>query len=80
MHLDIDKEPMTRSTSLPMQRSKSEGSENNATDQAPTSEPKHEATKRYAKTLRLTSDQLVCALAWRYLDVARCEVAVCAHL
>ncbi|KAK3835771.1 MAG: Lipin/Ned1/Smp2-domain-containing protein [Linnemannia elongata] len=43
---------------MPIQRSKSLGSENSATDQAPTPEPKHQATKRYAKTLRLTSDQL----------------------
>lgn len=65
MHMDIDKEPMMRSTSVPMQRSKSIGSESDATDQASTPDIEHGATKRYAKTLRLTSDQLVCALAWR---------------
>lgn len=65
MHLNIDKEPMTRSTSMPIQRSKSVGSDNSATDQAHTPEPNNQATKRYAKTLRLTSDQLVCALACR---------------
>ncbi|KAF9285691.1 hypothetical protein BGZ88_009445 [Linnemannia elongata] len=58
MHLNIDKEPMTRSTSMPIQRSKSVGSDNSATDQAHTPEPNNQATKRYAKTLRLTSDQL----------------------
>ncbi|KAG0287403.1 hypothetical protein BGZ96_008659 [Linnemannia gamsii] len=58
VYLDIDKEPIVRSTSMPMQRSKSSGSESNATEQAPTPEPEHRATKRYAKTLRLTSDQL----------------------
>ncbi|KAG9070222.1 hypothetical protein KI688_009556 [Linnemannia hyalina] len=58
LHLDADKEPMIRSTSMPIQRSKSVGSENSTADQATTLEPKHQATKRYAKTLRLTSDQL----------------------
>ncbi|KAF8946656.1 hypothetical protein BGZ47_011728 [Haplosporangium gracile] len=58
VHLDIDKESMTRSTSMPIQRSKSVGSDNSATEQVATAEPEHRATKRYAKTLRLTSDQL----------------------
>ncbi|KAH7036842.1 Lipin/Ned1/Smp2-domain-containing protein [Linnemannia elongata] len=43
---------------MPIQRSKSVGSDNSATDQAHTPEPNNQATKRYAKTLRLTSDQL----------------------
>ncbi|KAF9542285.1 hypothetical protein EC957_002169 [Mortierella hygrophila] len=58
LHLDADNESMIRSTSMPIQRSKSVGSENSTADQAPALEPKHQATKRYAKTLRLTSDQL----------------------
>ncbi|KAF9152389.1 hypothetical protein BG015_005324 [Linnemannia schmuckeri] len=58
VHLDIDKEPMTWSTSMPIQRSKSVGSDNSAAEQVPPPEREHWATKRYAKTLRLTSDQL----------------------
>ncbi|KAF9128449.1 hypothetical protein BGW39_005043 [Mortierella sp. 14UC] len=58
LYLGIDKEPMTRSTSMPIQHSKTAGLDDKDTEQAATSEPEFRSLKRYAKTLRLTSDQL----------------------
>ncbi|KAK3844758.1 MAG: Lipin/Ned1/Smp2-domain-containing protein [Linnemannia gamsii] len=58
LHLGPDKEPMTRSTSMPIQNSNAAGLDDKDTDQAATPEPEYRSMKRYAKTLRLTSDQL----------------------
>ncbi|KAG0277080.1 hypothetical protein BGZ95_006539 [Linnemannia exigua] len=58
LHIGPDNEPMTRSTSMPLQHSKAAGLDDKDSEQAATPEPEHRSMKRYAKTLRLTSDQL----------------------
>ncbi|KAF9903035.1 hypothetical protein EC991_004286 [Linnemannia zychae] len=57
-HLELDQEPMTRSTSMPIQHSKTVDLDDKDTEQVAIPEPEHRSMKRYAKTLRLTSDQL----------------------
>ncbi|KAG0202252.1 hypothetical protein BGX33_009808 [Mortierella sp. NVP41] len=58
LDLGPDKEPMIRSTSVPVQHNKTTNLDKKTAKQAPYLEPEPRSTKRYAKTLRLTSDQL----------------------
>jgi hypothetical protein len=62
LHLGLDQEPMARSTPMSIQNIKTTGLDDKDAEQGTTPKPEYQTLRRYAKTLRLTSDQLVCAL------------------